>query len=206
MSWCTYKSKDKEHKTAYEDINVYNVYTKMPNGEYFFQNEKTSYKVGEKYEKPLEIKPFEVDGHKCLWISGGFKTYDTDCGVMFENKDGYEEVVVAPCYNNYWMGFHNKGRRTDGKLAIVDCIIPKGSTYYKNFCGFIVSDALVIVGDTPFDQIKPLIKDDGGENDGLRLEIRRMFDFVRVDGYKYVDDDEMLGGYYCRHNKDIFEV
>lgn len=133
--------KSKEKKTpqiAGEDIFVYKVMLQNPDtGRYKSLYYGMRYEAGKVYSTCIE----PINTYRPLYpemkIDKGFHSYSMDRTMA--TKDKYQ-IVIYNMENNEIVDsiffFDN--------LVIAKCIIPKGSKYYKNDLGEIVSDQIII--------------------------------------------------------------
>lgn len=97
------------------------------------------YSIGEDYSILDKIKVKWSTYDKVYFINEGFHSYSTDCYVtkrldgssIVENQVG-EVIGRYPYIESY-------------NFVIVSCIIPKGTTYYENERGEIVSEQIRII-------------------------------------------------------------
>lgn len=144
MCWNTRIKSCAELKVAKDNIPVTKIVwiTEDRISAYFMQFD---YIIGEVYHTEigtlitLEFMGFE--GH----IDKGFHSYTNEsikrcnnnsCYVYLNNSTNRDKT----CYHKDRICYHNYNNET--KLGIMSCIIPKGSKYYKNEVGEIVSDTI----------------------------------------------------------------
>ena len=127
MCWKSYKYSDKKCRIAETDIKTFKILSLRKHSLYaYYQNYK--YTIG----KLNSVNSLELIGNK---IFEGFHSYDlnNDClsaleGIVVQGKEG----VFLDYYS-----------RAD-HIVKVECIIPKGSEYYENSLGEIVSNKLIV--------------------------------------------------------------
>lgn len=137
MCWTTKFKSCAEMRTAEEDIEVFKI--AIDNRErivsYFYYKE---YNVGKTYKMDFNEKPFFVSASKLFNIDSGFHSYSTKCRINLNVYDnGYILDIIF--YGTLLQSYSHVG------LVKLNCIIPKGSHYYENEYGEIVSDSLKIV-------------------------------------------------------------
>ena len=130
---------------ADEDIRVYKVMEQMPGSRTFDSlYYHKSYEVGQVYK--TVIKPI-YNNIECLYrtrIENGFHSYDRskteikDDSISWHiNVKNREDISIDILwYSNSLLKYRN--------IVAVECIIPKGSKYYENDFGEIVSDQIII--------------------------------------------------------------
>lgn len=152
---CWFSNKYKVPNIAEEDIIVYKVML-LRDG---YRNELISfyyskrYVIGKEYIEETEtVEPVYLYHYS---INKGFHSYSL------------EKTTEKECYNycQIWSGttlldYVNLGIDVHygETLVAVECIIPKGSTYYENDLGEIVSDRIIIT-----DKIFKKFKNKGGK-------------------------------------------
>lgn len=96
-----------------------------------------NYKLGETYSMESEIAVchhyYDSFGHVQYEIDEGFHSYRPDICRIYKNN--VFELFVNECFDSMLMP-------TD---VIVDCIIPKGTVYYENEAGELVSERIKII-------------------------------------------------------------
>lgn len=136
--------KSKEKKTpqiAGEDIFVYKVMLQNPDtGRYKSLYYGMRYEAGKVYRTCIEpintYRPLYIE----MEIDKGFHSYSMDRTMA--TKDKYQ-IVIYNMENNEIVD----SIFFSDNLVIAKCIIPKGSKYYKNDLGEIVSDQIIITGE-----------------------------------------------------------
>lgn len=102
------------------------------------------YDVGRKYKEEMRInvRPRYIPTTKYkMMINNGFHSYSLD-RTMVANYDMYVDVI---CTEN---GECVSTMVYSDNLVIAKCIIPEGSKYYENDLGEIVSNRIIITGET----------------------------------------------------------
>lgn len=142
MCWCAISQEDMQMKTADTPIKVFKVcrkdlYNKQRVFAYYMEFQ---YKEGETYKLPTSAM-FEIQ----TWYRyDGFHSYSQDVKVSF-----YRGEYLAVRSQN--MGFIDY-LQLNQNLVIVECTIPKGTHYYMNQRGEIVSDQIKIESFQTFTQ------------------------------------------------------
>ena len=151
---CWYSKKKKAARIAVEDILVYKVmYRKPNNGRFRSLYRRMDYEPEKIYW--TDVNPISIDrtlypemmiykGFSPLYlemkIDKGFHSYSMD--KTMATKDKYQ-IVIYNMENNEIVD----SIFFSDNLVIAKCIIPKGSKYYKNDLGEIVSDQIIITGE-----------------------------------------------------------
>lgn len=138
---CWYSKEKKAAQIAREDILVYKIMLQNPDtGRLKSLYYGMKYEVGKVYW--TDVSPISIDSPLYLEmkIDKGFHSYSMD--KTMATKDKYQIVI----YNMENNGIVDSISFSD-KLVIVKCIIPKGSKYYENDFGEIVSDRIIITGE-----------------------------------------------------------
>ena len=144
MCW---RSKNAVKQVAKEDIKTFKVGMKM--GDNYFKSYYFThlYKPLQKYETEMCVLDTKEDGFA---ITHGFHSYDPEfC------KISLGKIVIGKCWDVFYVNKETMkllNWYTDFlcKLLVAECIIPKGTTYYENEHGEIVSEAIIIK------QLKPI--------------------------------------------------
>lgn len=132
MCWIT---KEKAVKmVADKDIKCFKIVRKNFRSVFFYK-QYILYKTETDFiEEPQEYMSFTKINH-------GIHSYGYECDVFL--------------YEKYYIGVGARKNESDlelfevediGESIVLDCIIPKGSSYYKNEYGLYVSDAITPVG------------------------------------------------------------
>lgn len=139
--------KSKEKKTpqiAGEGIFVYKVmYRKPDNGRFRSLYRRMDYEPEKIYW--TDVNPISIDSplYSEMMIENGFHSYSIDKTIAI--KDNESQTLEVICMVNRVMidsiFFPNN-------LVIAECIIPEGSKYYENDLGEIVSNRIIITGET----------------------------------------------------------
>lgn len=138
---CWYSKKKKAARIAVEDILVYKVmYRKPNNGRFRSLYRRMDYEPEKIYW--TDVNPISIDSPLYLEmkIDKGFHSYSMD--KTMATKDKYH-IVIYNMENNEIVD----SIFFSDNLVIAKCIIPKGSKYYKNDLGEIVSDQIIITGE-----------------------------------------------------------
>ena len=139
MCWT---GKIEDRKIATEDIKTKKI-VDMFKGEYYgYYQEWFEYELGKVYS--TSISPMK-DGNDCV-ISVGFhsfawdiemkKLYGGDIKVKSNRPLGGETIFI----NHGKYGFTDKTR----KIVVMECTIPKGTVYFEDEVGEIVSEKLIL--------------------------------------------------------------
>ena len=127
MCWKSYKYSDKKCRIAETDIKTFKI-LRLEKHTLCAYYQNYDYTIG----KLNSVNSLELIGNK---IFEGFHSYDlnNDClsaleGIVVQGKEG----VFLDYYS-----------RAD-HIVKVECIIPKGSEYYENSLGEIVSNKLIV--------------------------------------------------------------
>lgn len=141
MCWCAYRKRDKEMRVVDKDIIVFKVMRKVAERIY------SSYIMGYEYQCGKTYTINELKSHiskeGIMIIEDGFHSYSSkDCYVWSPfysyginiNKNGYGMIAT---YNKLY------------GTCVVECTIPKGSKYYHNYHGEIVSEKIIINREIP---------------------------------------------------------
>ena len=120
-------------KIASEDIKVFKIIEKFENN-IISAYKGFRYKIGQLYETEIRL----TETFSSAFIQQGFHSYSNEC--RLERDCTYLE---QPAFRIMF-----KGSRLDGFSKVsyykVNCIIPKGSQYYENEFGEIVSNKIII--------------------------------------------------------------
>ena len=138
---CWYSKKKKAARIAVEDILVYKVmYRKPNNGRFRSLYRRMDYEPEKIYW--TDVNPISIDSPLYLEmkIDKGFHSYSMD--KTMATKDKYH-IVIYNMENNEIVD----SIFFSDNLVIAKCIIPKGSKYYMNEVGEIVSDQIIITGE-----------------------------------------------------------
>lgn len=130
----------KDRKRALEDITVYKILEETNNlgDDYtglFSPVRGMKYEIGKTYTPNMEIIPFYNSGYHTCSISIGLHCYSEDNKIIVSN-DGDITVIGGSRY---------AGHGDTIIPIIVRCIIPKGTTYYINSRGEIVTEKLTLI-------------------------------------------------------------
>ena len=155
MCW-TGKLSDK--KIAEDDISVYKILSKNIDWELVAPYQRTKYNLHKLYS----VSEFGMRGvcftHNEIEIREGFHSFNSNCKVW-----GASTVTAIVSAKGVGMDLEISGRISD-LLLPAKCIIPKGSEYYENDFGEIVSNKIIIdcIYDMPYDTNKHFYELKGG--------------------------------------------
>lgn len=157
MCWSTEKFLNRIPRIALKDIHVKKVMNFNPNtGKFVSFYAEHEYESGV-VNKCVKIKPVERITSR-FFIECGYHSYSCKC--KFERIMSDRNYIYAYCKNNHkkiigtcW----DVETKTTGigietyypickPICLVDCIIPKGTIYYENEKGEIVSQRIIING------------------------------------------------------------
>jgi len=129
-----------EPLVAEQDIRVYKSVTVKLRPIFLYGN--IQYEYGKLNETTIEKSNnwCSFDDEDLTWINNH---------VRVENIDSPKQSKTIKCFGQ---GFHSclskekafKTKQTYGGL-VVECLIPKGSTYYTNPVGLVISDKIIIL-------------------------------------------------------------
>jgi len=143
MCWQALNNRDKRERVSDEDITVFKVMRKIKDGMYSSYFMEYPYSLGKIYEmNGLESHEGE-DGY--MTIEKGFHSYSS------------KECYIYLPYNSHGQIYIQKQRTWElsavyddtYNVCIIECTIPKGSKYYRNYYGEIVSDKIIINKEIP---------------------------------------------------------
>ena len=101
------------------------------------------YSIGKTYKTELDL-PSENSmacyGKRSWSINEGFHSYNSSCPLEKDYVDGTVVAVVNSSRHLHIAGYVPE--KASDILGIMSCIIPKGSKYYENEDGEVVSDAI----------------------------------------------------------------
>lgn len=139
---CWYSKKKKAAQIAVEDILVYKVmYRKPDNGGFRSLYRRMDYELEKIYW--TDVSPISIDSPLySMMIKEGFHSYSIDKTKAIKNNESQTLTVI---YKN---GEFVDSTFFSVNLVIAECIIPAGSKYYENDFGEIVSDRIIITGET----------------------------------------------------------
>lgn len=143
MCWTTKSRINAIKRIAYKDIPVHKIVLKKSDNSFLSAYEHFPYEIGEEYklEEPLVLYPCSIFGIKSFRATGGFHSYGKDVNI---EKNPYSNGIVTK-YGKIILDFLSN-KNEDGEHIVIDCIIPKDSSYYVNEKGEYVSDAIRITG------------------------------------------------------------
>ena len=136
----------KNRKIATEDLKCYKIVSKF-NYEPFFRpyfrcnDSPMIYEVGKTYySKICPTKAMEDTG--LITIHEGIHCYDLSVHICKFHRDKYEVRYLLPYGEFLKIGAFSS--RTYCKAVLMECTIPKGTLYYMNDKGEIVTEKLII--------------------------------------------------------------
>lgn len=141
MCW---SGSNQSRKTAMKNIVCYKILKKdkKEDDKYFSYYYDFQYKFGELYENSLYFYPMRHvrDNESIIMINDGFHSYDYIS--IFEKIRAFTNTIgFAVFYKTINSGIYYKHNYM---LSLVECIIPKGSIYYENEYGLLVSDRIIV--------------------------------------------------------------
>ena len=113
---------------AEEDIKVFKICLKQTGKTLMSYFRTFVYEVGVEYSATFGI---EIEDFGEIAIYEGLHSYSTECPIKFDTYIGKNRFI------DYYP--------PNESIVKVECVIPKGATYYENENGEIVSDTLRIV-------------------------------------------------------------
>lgn len=124
-----------ELKVAEDNIPVTKIVGIRQNVIRAYYKGEFKYSIGEIYHSKITLSP----AWKCYRITEGFHSYESSCRITISKLFLYPFLTVRlPLmlvqYDMSSIDFFN--------LGIMSCIIPKGSKYYENENGEVVSDTI----------------------------------------------------------------
>lgn len=144
MCWKTHYLTYTKRRIAENDIKVYKVVKAMGGGIYsyfmvknygFFDDDEI---IKDEYFIPWQFANVQAitqpSGHFLYTIVFGYHSYSANVGTSYVNY-GDEEKAFVVCGTQY---------QYDEHLRIMECVIPKGTAYYENEHGEIVSELIKI--------------------------------------------------------------
>lgn len=139
MCWC---GKLEDKKVATEDIKVKKVVERLKDGYYAYYQEWFEYKLGEVYETTVEPRVHKfIEG--VYLIDNGFHSYAWD--MEMKSQCGGDILVKSTRPNCGQTIFNNFGKYDQShKVVVMECTIPKGTAYWENATGEIVSEKLIV--------------------------------------------------------------
>ena len=154
MCWTYYDLNDKSPQKlrATKDIHVFKIAfvdednTVIP---YFYSDTSLVYEEGKSYHSPLDEPIYQLlnkkDPSQYYIINHGLHSYNAKkCKFVIKKPSETSLSIVVLNDNEIFLGCFNIGQILNGKMAVMDCSIPKGATYYENEYGEMVSDSLRI--------------------------------------------------------------
>lgn len=125
-------------------IIAYNSKDKFYFPYYIRYGEIKRYEIGKTYTSNLEIINVRTSVPNNCYIKDGLHCYSWDVTVL-ANKNKFCDSVLAVIDKKGGRDYYWFEKPQPGYPILVDCIIPKGATYYKNDRGEIVTDTLKLV-------------------------------------------------------------
>ena len=139
MCWV---GKLEDKKVATEDIKVKKILDKFMGFYYAYYQEWFEYKLGEVYETTVEPRVHNfIEG--AYLIDNGFHSYAWD--IEMKQLCAGDIKVRSLRHLGGQTIYQNNGRYGgDHKIAVMECTIPKGTVYWENQVGEIVSEKLIL--------------------------------------------------------------
>lgn len=132
MCWIAFKA---EKKIVQKDFNVYKVLMRnVENNLLVSPFRHFPYCLGEEYKAEIHIEesfPYEKD-----IIYEGLHCYSEECMV----KDVYKSIAVGNAYGQTLECYTGEFYRLGTSPVVIKCTIPKGTAYYENGNGEIVTE------------------------------------------------------------------
>jgi hypothetical protein len=137
-------------QVAKKDIHCKKVIAYNPKDKYYFPyyviyGDIRRYEIGKTYTSNLEIRNIRmshVDLLQHCHIEDGLHCYSWDVTVVANKVDNSAFTITAKTGGIAYYSFDEPQLRYP---ILVDCIIPKGATYYENDYGEIVTNTLKLV-------------------------------------------------------------
>jgi hypothetical protein len=143
MCWCSGWVETPGRRIAEDDIPVFKILYKTLEGKYISPHRSYSYNIGEVYKSDIVLSVLD----NYFVIDVGLHSYSIDC-VIDINTYG---ILVNDIGSHFILDSYYQ---CSSSPVLMNCIIPKGSTYYKNKRGEIVSDELMVIGEADVSQFK----------------------------------------------------
>lgn len=145
MCWQTYKKEEMQPKVSENDVNVSKVVGIDKDGTLTSYWWDFTWELGKEYHSAMNIESLDVS---YLAINTGFHSFNPQKTTFMVDSDTEREISFLYVYCNDNLKMHTwtfgiEYRYKFEKVAVMDCIIPKGSMYYENKDGEIVSDSLI---------------------------------------------------------------
>ena len=151
MCWETIEKKHTQPKVARKTIKVFKLVAKNVYGygytPYFMDMSDVVYKRGCTYThgKPLVLHDPGAFCGTSYYINEGFHSYNSS-KVVLDQHWSYYDVVWSATRDGHKLCPYSIPPSWRPPLYKMQCIIPKGTTYYENQYGEIVSEAIVVKG------------------------------------------------------------
>lgn len=143
MCWLTFDKKASARKIAEKDIIVYKIMYES-HGNIYSWFKDFPYEAGVRYVWGKELKPSRIDDY---WrIEKGFHSYNCKSTfILKENNSVFGECwSVRDCKFYTRLNQYSLSRGSSREIKKITCIIPKGSIYYENEKGEVVSNQIII--------------------------------------------------------------
>lgn len=133
MCWRAFKA---EKKIAQKDFNVYKVLMRnVENSLLFSPFRHFPYCLGKEYKAEIHVEEAIFNT-----IDEGLHCYSEDCMV----KEFCKSIIVGNPYGETLEGYTSELYRLGTSPVVVKCTIPKGSAYYENINGEIVTEKYIL--------------------------------------------------------------
>lgn len=136
MCWIGTKETAVMGETAAEDITVYKVMMRNEDGLCSYV-QRYRYEAGREYALGRRLHAVER-GCGDFLIDVGFHSYGSECGVSVRSN------ICTICYAKRQCYYSLQCYSIVNLIAIVECVIPEGSVYFKNAEGEFVSNRIRI--------------------------------------------------------------
>lgn len=141
---CWLSTEKRTYKVADEDIRTYKVMVQMPGVKIFdsLYNHK-SYEVGQIYK--TTVNPvYNIENKYKTRIENGFHSYDKSKTEIKDDSNSW--YINAKNREDYSLDiiWYPPSLREYKDIVAVECVIPKGSCYYENEDGEIVSNQIMV--------------------------------------------------------------
>jgi hypothetical protein len=129
-------------KIATEDIKTKKIVDLFQGHYYGYYQEWFEYELGKEYETKINTIRVTYDDYVRV-IEAGFHSYAWD--IEMKSLCGGDVQVKSNRLNAGQTTFTNRGHHVgDHKIAVMECTIPKGTVYWENRVGEIVSEKLIL--------------------------------------------------------------
>lgn len=129
-----------DKKIATEDIKTRKIVDKFKGNYYGYYQEWFEYEIGKEYKTKITPR----DGSKYgIVIEAGFHSYAWD--IEMKQLCAGDIKVKSLRHLGGQTVYQNNGKYGgDHKIAVMECTIPKGTAYWENQVGEIVSEKLIL--------------------------------------------------------------